>query len=63
MQLSILLGIPGDPSMNPAAMLWLQEGYAPAAPPQQPPAMSSQPAPTRGKIQSARDWEVFKEET
>jgi hypothetical protein len=63
-QLSILLGIPGDPSMDPAAMSWLQAGYTQAAPPQQqPPAMSSQPAPTRGKITSAQDWALFKEET
>jgi len=62
-QLSTLLGISGDPSMEPATMSWIQEAYAPQQPPQQQPAMSSQPAPARKSIDYSHSWELIREES
>lgn len=61
-QLSLLLGVTGDPSLEPSAMRWLQGAFGPPAPPaqQQTPA-PSQVAP-RGKISAAKDWQIHKEE-
>lgn len=61
-QLSLLLGVTGDPSLEPSAMRWLQGAFGPPAPPaqQQTPA-PSQVAP-KGKISAAKDWQIHKEE-
>lgn len=60
LQLSTLLGVAGDPSLEPANMSWLQQAYTTSVePPQQP---MQRDAPTRGKIELSRDWAVYKEE-
>lgn len=61
-QLSLLLGVTGDPSLEPSAMRWLQGAFGPAAPPaaQQPPP-ATQAAP-RGKVSLSKDWQIHKEE-
>jgi len=62
LQLSLLLGVTGDPSLEPSTMRWLQGAFGPPTPPaqQQTPA-PSQVAP-RGKISAAKDWQIHKEE-
>lgn len=62
-QLSTLLGVSGDPSLDPSTMLWLQEAYAPSQQPQQQQAVSSaQPFPKRAKIDYSHSWELIHEE-
>lgn len=59
-QLSTLLGVSGDPSLQPATMLWLQAAYGP--PQEPPPQQVLRDAPSRGKINAVSDWKVDKEE-
>lgn len=62
-QLSTLLGVAGDPSLDPTTMSWLQEAYTPAQPQQQQPvSTAAQPSPTRKNIDYSRSWELIREE-
>jgi hypothetical protein len=62
LQLSALLGIVGDPSLEPSNLAWLQAGFGASAVPQPQQAPAGQIAPRRGTITRSSDWSVRKEE-
>lgn len=62
-QLSLLLGVAGHPSLEPATMRWLQEAYTSSpTPTSPPPPPRSQLSPTRGRVSFSQDWKITREE-